>query len=126
MNRDPRDYPDSVKECWAVHQVLRVLGFSPDDIYVTTGKNAENSFGFFVVLRTQERDFTVTVGTYDSCTDVANDLKMWTDFAKQSNDAVFDKTIMEQIYLESFVKTNQHQFVFGLMSKGFYFPVTTN
>ena len=79
MSQDPREYPNSVKECWAVHQVLRSLGFQPEEIYVATGRDAWHPLSpaaFFAVLRTQGREFSVTLGHCESEEKACGELDM--------------------------------------------------
>jgi hypothetical protein len=54
------DFPMVVREALSVHQVLRRLGFSADDIYVAPGHTAADSL--HVVLRTQGKQWAIALG----------------------------------------------------------------
>lgn len=126
---NPGDYPDAVKECWAVHEALRTLGFSSDDIYVASGHDgwqAMNPPALFVILRAQEKEFIVTLGTYESDSEIEVALSQWTEFATRFNSGEFDKTKMERIFDDSNVVKNKVQFVMALTGKGFSFPAGAN
>jgi hypothetical protein len=126
---EPVDYPESVKECWAVHQALRTLGFKPDDIYVAAGQSAGHAFNppaMFVVLRTQDKEFVVTLALFETDEAVESALQLWTEFAERWNADSFDQDVMDKIYNESNVMQNSAQLVLSIEGKGIRCPVTTN
>lgn len=126
---DPRGYPDEIKECWAVHQVLRILGFSPDDIYVMPAKSAAEPDGpptLFAVLKTQSKEFTVTLGSYRSESDLEMAINVWTEFVTRANAGRFDQAMLDEIYEASNIMRNRAQFLFALTGKGFKFLGTMN
>lgn len=121
---DPRQYQNAVKECWAVHQALRSLGFAAEDIYVSTGKDEMNQFAMislFVVLKSQDKEFVVTLEGYQSKAEAYAMLNQWDMFVMFSNGGVFDKGVMNVIYESSNVMQNKVQFVVALNGKGFKF-----
>lgn len=118
---DPEGYPESVKECWAVHQALRALGFLPEDIYVSTGKDAMRPLAqaaLFVVLRTNGKEFIVTLAVYDSDAEVEATLILWSTFVSLYNDHTFDDEVMANIYEASNVMQNKVAFIVALQNKG--------
>lgn len=126
---DPTDYPDAVRECWAVHQALRSLGFQPDDIYVAAGTAANLAFNppaMFVILRTQDKEFIVTLGTFETGEAADKALDLWTEFAERSNAGEFAQDTMDDIYNTSNVMQNSVQFAVSLTAKGITLPLRTN
>jgi hypothetical protein len=118
---DPKEYSEPVKECWAVHQALRALGFKPDDIYVVTGKDAMKPFAaaaLFVVLRVDGKEFIVTLAAYDSEAEVEATITMWSIFVGLFNDQTFDDVVMADIYERSNVIQNKVAFIIALQNKG--------
>jgi hypothetical protein len=122
---DPRRYPDPIKECWATHEALRTLGFEADDIYVSSGKAADQPFNppaLFLVLKTQGKEFVVTLGLYDSEKAVDEAMDLWSDFAERFNDKTFSDEVMAEIFEASNVGKNKALFATALLSKGFKCP----
>ena len=118
---DPRQYPEEVRECWAVHQAFRALGFAPEDIYVAVGGDArhpEFNAALFVVLKAQGKEFIVTLGGYASEEQAEAVLQQWEAFATFSNDGAFDEGVMTSIYEMSNVMQNKVEFVTALFNKG--------
>lgn len=118
---DPRQYSEAVRGCWSVHQALRQLGFDAGDIYVATGKDARNPqtpLSLFVILRTQGKEFVVTLAGYPSEEAVEAELTQWSTFATLSNEGAFDEDVLDEIYQCSNVMQNKEQFVVALFSKG--------
>ena len=118
---DPRQYSEAVRECWSVHQALRQLGFDSGDIYVATAKDARNPqtpLSLFVILRTQGKEFVVTLAGYPSEEAVEAELSRWSTFATLSNEGAFDEDVLDEIYQCSNVMQNKEQFVVALFSKG--------
>jgi hypothetical protein len=118
---DPQHYPEEIRECWAVHQALRSLGFSPDDIYVALGADARNpefAAALFVVLKAQGKEFIVTLAGYESEERAEAMLGKWTEFVTLWKDEVFDDDVMGRIYEKSNVIQNKVEFVIALHNKG--------
>jgi hypothetical protein len=125
----PKRYPDAIKECWAIHEALRTLGFAAEDIYVVKGQSAQHGFNppaFFVVLKAQEREFVVTVGLYESEQLLDEAIEQWTEFATRFNDSEFEEKDMQEIFESSNVGRNKTQFVVALLSKGLKCPSGMN
>lgn len=121
----PIDYPDAIRECWAVHQALRTLGFSPDDIYVTSGHSVAHAFNppaMFVVLKTQEKEFVITLGLFETSAAIDHLLMLWTEFAQRWNAQEFAQEEMDAIYKTSNVMKNSAEFVIALEMKGISCP----
>ena len=119
---DPRKYPNEVKECWSIHQVLRSLGFSPDDIYVMLAKDAQtphDNSSLFVVLKENSREFTVTLEKYRTEDEAKKTMAVWSEFAARANAQKFDQKILEEIFNSSHVMRNKVAFLAALQSKGF-------
>jgi hypothetical protein len=118
---NPEQYPEAIKECWAVHQVFRKLGFEAKDIYVATGKDARcpgSVPALFVVLKAQGTSFTVTVGRYDSEVEVEADLALWAVFVELLSDKSRDEAVLTSIYESSLIVGNIAQFLMALHAKG--------
>jgi hypothetical protein len=118
---DPKEYPEPVKECWAVHQALRALGFKPEDIYVALGKDAMrplSTIALFVVLRVEGKEFIVTLAVYDSEAEAEVTLTLWSAFVDLFNDQIFDDVVMDDIYEGSNVIQNKVAFIVALQNKG--------
>ena len=118
---DPRSFSEDIRECWAVHQTLRRLGFLSDNIYISIGKDIrypEAEACLFVVLKAQGKEFTVTVGVYPKETQADFAVDMWTDFVNLANNGEFDKKNLDEIYESSHVFKNCVQFVLALHGKG--------
>jgi hypothetical protein len=125
----PETYPDPVKECWAVHQALRMLGFSSDDIYVVHGASADfpgHPPTMFVVLQTQGLEFVIHLGACKTDAEVESLLDLWTEFVERWNRGDFAQSDMQKIYDASNAMQNKIQLVVGLKLKGFSIPAITN
>jgi len=125
---DPRIYPDPVKECWAVHQMLRMLGFLPDDIYVSIqrdGRTPGAPLAFFVVLKAQGLEFATIVGSYNDAPEAYKDTDIWTEFVNHANANAFDKTHLCDLFNASNAFTNKLTLLQSLMKKGFTLPGIT-
>ena len=106
-------YPEAIRECWAVHQAFRALGFPAGDIYVA---NAQN--GLSVVLRSQGKEFIVNLCGYQSEEAVNAFLEQWPAFVALSNDGQFDQAALDNIYHASNVMQNKFEFVAAMVAKG--------
>ena len=121
IGHDPRHYPAAIKECWCVHQAMRQLGFAADDIYVAIGKDAarpEVAVALFVVLRTQGKEFVVTLDGYSSEEAAEEALSQWTAFVSVANEGGFEQALLDDIYQASHIMQNKEQFVVALFGKG--------
>jgi len=122
MNKDPKLFPEEVRECWAVHQVFRSLGFSPDNIYVMLAKDAallEENSSLFVLLRSGTNEFAVTLANYNSEEEAKSVMGIWTEFANLSNSRAFDQKTMDEIFDNSHIVRNKVELLLALRDKGF-------
>jgi hypothetical protein len=118
---DPLSYPEEIRECWAVHQVLRTLGFPADDIFVVSGRDARRPCAppaLFVELQAGDLEFSVTLAVYESAESVEETMTRWTEFVIHFNEGDFDQSVMEEIYQASNVMKNKAQFLVALANKG--------
>ena len=118
---DPMQYPEPIRECWAVHQAFRALGFAPEEIYVAIGKDARHpqfEAALFVVLRAQGKEFLVTLDGYASEAAAEAAVNQWEAFATFSNDGTFDEGVLKVIYDTSNVIQNKVEFITALYNKG--------
>ena len=112
-----------------MHEALRTLGFAADDIYVSSGRSVAHPFNppaLFVILKTQDKEFVVTVGVYESESAVDKALVQWTEFATLLNEKAFDEKRLEEIFHSSNLGRSKTQFVASLFSKGFRPPNRMN
>lgn len=121
--KDPRKYSDEVKECWSIHQVIRSLGYSPDDIYVMLAKDAlmiphENS-SLFVVLRENSHELTVTFANYKTVAQAKRTMASWSEFVTHANSGQFDQKILDEIFDASHIVRNKVEFLLAFKNKGF-------
>lgn len=118
---NPLSFSADIRECWSVHQVLRSLGFSADDIYINVGRDInhpEVAALLFVVLRAQGKDFNVRVGAYFSEEEADAAVKKWSEFVNLANAGAFEQSDLDNIYESSHVMKNQLEFVVSLHEKG--------
>jgi hypothetical protein len=118
---NPQDFPETIQECWAVHQAFRALGFSPDDIYVMVAKEATRpdcEAALFSVLKAQGHEFSVTLGLYSSEEAANADVAQWTEFVNMANGGAFSTDDLSEIYKESSIFENRVQFITALHNKG--------
>lgn len=74
------DWPDGVTKAWHVHNMMRRLGFSADDIFVGTKISSETGHAVVrVELRTQGKCFGAHVAKWEDDADDFNGL--WASFA---------------------------------------------
>lgn len=118
---NPLSFSADIRECWSVHQALRSLGFSANDIYINIGRDLhhpEVEAVLFVVLKTQGRDFNVTVGAYFSEEEANAAVKKWSEFVNLANGGAFEQSTLDGIYESSHVMKNKVEFIVALHNKG--------
>lgn len=126
MKKRMKDYPAVYRDCWALHEALRRMGFESEDIFVVcSGNAAEPTTGewFFVVLKTQGKEFTITVRPIETLTyDEA--LAGWTAFVTLVNARTFSLTEMQRVYKTRFLDRfpGPSMLVSALLAKGFTLP----
>lgn len=118
---DPRAFSEDIRECWAVHQAFRSLGFLPDNIYISVGRDIRHPQAdacLFVVLKAQGKDFTVTVGAYPSEEKATAAVGTWHNFVTLANGGAFERESLDKIYESSHVFANSVELVLSLHEKG--------
>jgi hypothetical protein len=119
--QDPRKFFEAVQECWCIHQAMRQLGFSADDIYVAMAKDARAPHvpvSLFVVLKAQGEEFNVTLCGCSSEEEAEKVLEEWNRFVVLANEGAFDKKVLEEIYEASNIMQQKALFVAALYKKG--------
>ena len=119
---DPRKYPEEVKECWSIHQVLRAIGYPADNIYLALAKDQALPFdnsSLFVVLKANRQEFIVTLQNYKTENEARKIMDVWTEFVRNANAQKFDQEILNEIFQSSNVMRNKIEFLHSLQRKGF-------
>ena len=117
------DYPAAFVEALCVHEALGRMGFSMDDVFfmpqgaITAGGVQECA----VVLRTQGKQYIMTVGSVDG--DPRDVASAWTAFAKRAASKEFDADF-DAAFEQSVVLANIVTLTAGILKKGFSLPAT--
>jgi hypothetical protein len=126
--RSDASEPQWLIELWGVHQALRSLGFSADDIYVGFDRvlNVDMTNNcVFVSLRTQGKEFIYTVMVLPGMTE-AEVFAQWSDFVISMRSVGAER--MEQVYRLSQIGASMPlllQFAAALTKKGYHIPELT-
>lgn len=99
----------------ATFEALRRLGFESDDIYYAMTPGFQGDY-FVVQLKTQGKEFTITVGEVDRTTWV----ERWTDAGNWWNNAT--DTEMDYVWQRW---RPPNELIAALLAKGFVFPYST-
>lgn len=126
MKKRMKDFPAVYRDCWALHEALRRLGFASEDIFVLLSGNAEQpttGLWFFVVLKTQGKEFTITVRPIEGLGEEEAGAG-WTAFVNLVNARTFALTEMQRVYKTRFVDRvpGPAMLVSALLAKGFVLP----
>lgn len=111
----------AIRQAIGCHEGFRKLGFVSDDLFVHF--NPDNSM--LVVLKTQGKDFSVTVGWVEG---VSHDewQELWASAAEAVRDQRVTQKDMDRIWQESLPFNNAHGFLMAIMSKGIRVPNAVN
>jgi hypothetical protein len=104
--------PDLIKyrEAWAVHEALRKLGFTADQIFMHRNPSPDDTL--LVVLRHQGKQLATTIGKVpDGWEDE------WGEFVRYANDAANEAAMLE-IYEASWVRQHYVPLLMALSTKG--------
>jgi len=119
---DPRKYPEEVKECWALHQVFRSLGYPPGDIYIVLSQDEACSYpnsSLFVLLKEGSLEFLYTLKNYKTEEEAKKIMSTWTEFVTRFNAQEFDQKIMGEIFDRSSVMRDKMRLLRAMQRKGF-------
>lgn len=117
---DLKSLPAPYKEAFAMHELLRRLGFGPDDIYAMYSEGV-----LIIVLRSQGLEFSMNVGplnhTYEEFEET------WKKFLFKLKRYEIDEDALVKVWTESEVFKNKVNILFALVTKGFKLnPGATN
>lgn len=124
--RTASGFPGVVKECWAIHQALRQLGFPAGEIYVLMAKDVtrpSDESALFVTLRTQGKEFNISLDSYKSEKEAEDVMGQWTEFATIFNSDGFDERELREIYESSSIYQNKVMLLMALRKKNIFFGV---
>jgi hypothetical protein len=107
-------------EALAVQEMLRTLGFPPDDIFV-----AYYPDGIFVVLKTQGKELSVSCGEHPNGCDDLEFEKMWRDTVNAWNNTLTDDD-MRQIIDRSKLRDDAVGLLGAIVNKGISIPANMN
>jgi hypothetical protein len=122
-------YSKTVRECWAVHEALRRLGFQANDIYVSGGQelgHPDVPYALFVVVRTQDKEFVANCGKFATMADADAAVDEWTRFATALCDDKFEEEALRRIYVDSRVYEDATQFMRAIVATGMRPPCQFN
>jgi len=120
---DPRKFSDVVQECWCIHQAMRKLGFSADDIYLTMAQDArapQVPVSLFVTLKAQGKEFNITLCGCSNEDEAEKLLEEWASFASYANEGAFERDFLDEIYESSNIIKQKVLFVTALVNKGIH------
>jgi len=129
MTTDPMKYSNAVRECWAVHEALRRLGFQANDIYVSAGQEMKSPllpYSLFVLVRTQDKEFVANCATFDTMAEADAAVDEWTRFATALCDDEFEEEALRRIYVDSRVYEEATQFMRAIVATGMKPPCQLN
>lgn len=126
------DVPTVLIEAWAAHQVIRTIGFSPDDIFLLVSRSAEidGEWGVYTQLKRPDGTFTYFCGPVSIVPhalpfqavyadgDENRILKIWEEFIERWNANAFSRTLMESIFQASRARRNAVLIATKIMEKG--------
>lgn len=121
------DYSENVLKIWTYHEALRRLGFLPGDIFVDIHREPMANMLVFAsgcVLRTQNKEFTVSCGAYPDEAAAKVALDEWDEFVAQLPS--FEDEALQEVFEASEVWGKSAEFVLRLREKGFMFPYDKN
>lgn len=72
----------------------------------------------FVILKAQNKEFTVTVGAYSSDDEADAAVATWTEFVSLANGGAFEEKALDDIYKSSHAFTHSVDLVLSLHDKG--------
>jgi hypothetical protein len=117
-----------ILEGWATWEVLRRLGFSTDEIFwefgPTLNARPEPGFALNIVLRTQDRVFTVTCSESLTEPEAKTLLAEANGFQEELSQGKFDEPEMKELLHSSWVWNHSVGLLAALRNKGFVFPHT--
>lgn len=114
------DHPKIFRECYAVHEFFRRLGFKAAEIFLHLREDQM----MMVVLQTQDKVFAVILGQVDF------DENQMSDHWSGIVDGLISHTItdeeIEEIWTNSFICANKIDCLITMKTKGFSFPYESN
>jgi hypothetical protein len=123
-------------EALCTHEVLRRLGFKAADIFFAASvplveapeshKHLLGSVQMSVVLRTQCREFTITIGFFMDVKDREAIFAEWTSLVERFNREEGGKDKWEDIYAASEALRNAPGIALRLIERGFVLPKAMN
>ncbi len=126
MSTSMKQYERPVLEAWATWEVLRKLSFKADDIFwifsQTLNAVPRPGLALNVVLRTQDKEFSVTCSPRLSEGQARRLERQSAEFQQKLVAAEFDEKEMTEILHASYAWKNKADLLIALGAKGFAFP----
>lgn len=129
------EVPNALLEAWSVHEALRRLGFTSDEIFFAVNRPAKMGLtsvlkhqpGFKVcvseetywqvvcVLKTHGREFVVTCGFVPKRLPHKKIVETWVDFVTRFNEGKIEEAFLQDVWERSEVKNTWVEFVAALL-----------
>jgi len=122
------NYPPILLDAWTVHEALRKLGFSAEDIYLVPSVPIDaphTGEWLCVVLRAQGKEFVKPIGPIGNATSREALYQKWSDLAEELK--TVPRAVLARIYSERFLdKGGAFKIAKRLLDLEFVFPRSAN
>ena len=106
------------REALGTHEAFRKLGFPAEDIYVHLNPDRT----MLVVLKTQNKDFTVTVGSFNKSVTYQKWKNSWTAVGLAVIERRVSEKVLDRIWRSCYVYRQKVEFLMGIYAKGITIP----
>lgn len=106
------------REALGTHEAFRKLGFPAEDIFVHLNPDRT----MLVVLKTQNKDFTVTVGSFNKSLTYPTWKMSWNAVGLAVIEGRVSEKDLERIWRSCYVYRQKVEFLMGISSKGIVIP----